>query len=133
MIKVQINSDLLFVGYLYIMDLIKERKLDLIKINQGLLEMQSANNCFGFYFNTCILHLLSFCTLDQQMHTIISQIITLLHVSTLSCHLQTACNHYLYSASIIILYNEPTNAHTYFTNYHTATCFDTIVSSSDSL
>jgi hypothetical protein len=32
-----------------------------------------------------------------------------------------------------ILYNEPTNAHNYFTNYHTATCFDTVVSSSDSL
>jgi len=32
-----------------------------------------------------------------------------------------------------IFYNEPTNAHNYFTNYHTATCFDTIVSSSDSL
>jgi len=29
---------------------------------------------------------------DQQMHTIISQIITLLHVSTLSCHPQAACN-----------------------------------------
>jgi hypothetical protein len=27
----------------------------------------------------------------------------------------------------------PTNAHNYFTNYHTATCFDTVVSSSDSL
>ena len=27
----------------------------------------------------------------------------------------------------------PTNAHNYFTNYHTATCFETIVSSSDSL
>jgi len=32
---------------------------------------------------------------DQQMHTIISQIITLLHVSTLSCHPQTACDQYL--------------------------------------
>jgi hypothetical protein len=32
---------------------------------------------------------------DQQMHTIISQIITLLHVSTLSCHPQTACKQYL--------------------------------------
>ena len=32
---------------------------------------------------------------DQQMHTIISQIITLLHVSTLSGHPQTACNQYL--------------------------------------
>ena len=46
---------------------------------------------------------------DQQMHTIISQIITLLHVSTLSYHPQTACNQYLYHASSIILYNEPTN------------------------
>jgi len=27
----------------------------------------------------------------------------------------------------------PTNVHNYFTNYHIATCFDTIVSSSDSL
>jgi len=27
----------------------------------------------------------------------------------------------------------PTNAHNYFTNYHTATCFDTILSSSYSL
>ena len=34
---------------------------------------------------------------------------------------------------IIILYNEPKNAHNYSTNYNTATCFDTIVSSSDSL
>ena len=29
---------------------------------------------------------------DQQIHKIISQIITLLHVSTMSCHPQTACN-----------------------------------------
>ena len=67
------------------------------------------------------------------MHTTISQIITLLHVSTLSCHPQAACNQCLYCASFIILYNEPTLAHNYFTNYHTATCFDTIVSSSGSL
>jgi len=32
---------------------------------------------------------------DQQMHTIISQITTLLHVSTLSYHPQGACNQYL--------------------------------------
>jgi hypothetical protein len=32
---------------------------------------------------------------DQQMHTIISQVITLLHVSTLSCHPQGACNQYI--------------------------------------
>jgi len=31
-----------------------------------------------------------------------------------------------------ILYNDQ-QMHNYFTNYHTATCFDTIVSSSDSL
>ena len=32
---------------------------------------------------------------------------------------------------IILYYNQ--QMHNYFTNYHTATCFDTIVSSSDSL
>jgi hypothetical protein len=31
----------------------------------------------------------------------------------------------------ILYYDQP--IHNYFTNYHTATCFDTIVSSSDSL
>ena len=46
------------------------------------------------YFNTCTVHLLLFCTLTNKW-TIISQIITLLHVSTLSCHPQTACNQYL--------------------------------------
>ena len=63
------------------------------------------SNCYMFrhcrvilrqpVINTCTVHLLSFCTMNQQMHTIISQIITLLHVSTLSCHPQTACNQYL--------------------------------------
>jgi hypothetical protein len=43
---------------------------------------------FFFYFNTCTVQVLLFRTLNQQMHTIISQIITLLHVSTLSCHPQ---------------------------------------------
>jgi len=37
----------------------------------------------------------SFCTTNQQMHTTISQIFTLLHVSALSCHRQAACNQYL--------------------------------------
>jgi len=32
----------------------------------------------------------------------------------------------------VILYNDQ-QMHNYFTNYHTATCFDNIVSSSDSL
>ena len=38
----------------------------------------------------------------------------------------------LYHASFIILYYDQ-QMHNYFTNYHTATCFDTIVSSKDSL
>ena len=37
------------------------------------------------YCNTCTVHLLLFCTMTNKC-TIISQIITLLHVSTLSCH-----------------------------------------------
>jgi hypothetical protein len=42
----------------------------------------------------CTVHLLLFCIMTNQC-TIISQIITPLHVSTLSCHPQTACNQYL--------------------------------------
>ena len=39
---------------------------------------------------------------------------------------------YIYRVSFIILYNDQ-QMHGYFTNYHTPTCFDTIVSSSGSL
>jgi len=39
---------------------------------------------------------------------------------------------YMYHAPFIILYYDQ-QMHNYFTNYHTATCFDTIVSSSGSL
>ena len=39
---------------------------------------------------------------------------------------------HMYSASFIILYYDQ-QMHTYLTNYHTPTCFDTIVSSSGSL
>jgi hypothetical protein len=39
-------------------------------------------------------HLLLFCTMTNKC-TIISQIISLLHVSTISCHPQGACNQYL--------------------------------------
>jgi len=46
------------------------------------------------YFNTCTVHLLLFCAMTNKC-TIISQLIPLLHVSTLSCHLQRACNQYL--------------------------------------
>ena len=42
----------------------------------------------------CTGHLLLFCTKTNKC-TIISQIVTLLHVSTLSCHPQGACNQYL--------------------------------------
>jgi hypothetical protein len=35
-----------------------------------------------------------FCTMTNK-YTIISQIITFLYISTLSCHLQGACNQYL--------------------------------------
>jgi len=41
--------------------------------------------------------------------------------------------HQMQLTSFIILCYEPKNAHNNFTNCHTATCFDTIVSSSDSL
>ena len=40
------------------------------------------------------MHLLLFCTMTNK-YTIISQIITFLHVSTLSCHSQGTCNQYL--------------------------------------
>ena len=46
------------------------------------------------YSNSCSAHLSLFCTMTNKC-TIISQIITLLHVSTLSCHPQTAYNQYL--------------------------------------
>jgi hypothetical protein len=42
------------------------------------------------YFNTCTVHILLFCTVTNKC-IIISQIITFLHVSTLSCHPQGAC------------------------------------------
>ena len=48
----------------------------------------------GCYFNTCAVHLLLFCNMTNK-GTIISQIITLLLVSTLSRHPQRACNQYL--------------------------------------
>jgi len=47
------------------------------------------------FFNTRTMHLLLFCTMTNK-RTIISQIIALLlHVLTLSCHPQRACNQYL--------------------------------------
>jgi len=46
------------------------------------------------YFNTCTMHLLLFCAMTNKC-TIISQIITLLHVLMLLYHPQGACNQYL--------------------------------------
>ena len=92
---------------------------------------------FFFNFTPSTADLLLFFTMTNEC-TIISQSITLLHVSTLSCHRQVACNQYLAKlhryvkcSTNFVLW--PTNTHNYFTNYHTATCFDTIVSSSDNL
>jgi len=55
-----------------------------------------------FYYNLCVLVgqikdlILSTCTVQlRKKCTIISQVITLLSVSTLSCHPQGACNQYL--------------------------------------
>jgi len=50
------------------------------------------NSLLFLLFHT--VHLLLFCTMTNKC-TIISQIITLLHVSTLSCHPQGACNQYI--------------------------------------
>ena len=46
------------------------------------------------YFNACTVHLLLCCASTNKC-TLISHIITHLHVSTLSCHSQGACNQYL--------------------------------------
>ena len=50
------------------------------------------------YFNTCTVHPLLFCTMTNKF-TITSQIITLLHVSTLSCHPQAARKQFLYQVT----------------------------------
>ena len=47
-----------------------------------------------YYFNACTLNLLLFCIMTNKCTTI-SQIITLLRVSTLWCHPQGACEQYL--------------------------------------
>jgi hypothetical protein len=49
---------------------------------------------FFIYFSICTIRLLLFCTVTNKC-TIISQIITLLRVSTLSCHPRGTCNQYL--------------------------------------
>ena len=54
-----------------------------------------------FILIRCTMHLLLFCTVTNKC-TVISQIITLLHVSTLSCHPQAACKQYLPSYTSLL-------------------------------
>ena len=56
----------------------------------------SVSKGFAFHVNTRTVDRCLFCTLANKSK-IISQMITLLHVSTLSCHPQGACNQYLAS------------------------------------
>jgi len=72
-------------------------------IMQGVLKVHYIsllNKCIesifkGFIcFNACTVHPSLYCTMTKKC-TIIEQIITLLNVSTLSCHPQGACNQYL--------------------------------------
>ena len=72
--------------------------------NQYLAKLHQYFKCSCWYCS------LLFCALTYKC-TIISQIITLLHVSTLSCHPQTACNQYL------LLW--PTNAQLFHKLSHT--------------
>ena len=71
-----------------------------------------------------------FCTLTNKC-TIISQIITLLHVSTLSCHPQTACNQYLVKLHKYILYYDQ-QMHNYFKIITLLLHVSTLLSSSGS-
>jgi hypothetical protein len=57
------------------------------------LKSLSVNTEASLNYKLVIMHSL-FCTMTKKC-TIISQIITLLHVSTLSCHPHGACNQYL--------------------------------------
>ena len=62
-----------------------------IEFSQWIFEKHSKESITFLIFNTCIGHLLLFCTMTNKC-TIVSQIITLLHVSTLSSHSQGVCN-----------------------------------------
>ena len=60
----------------------------------SMLQCEPIHNIYFFILIPCTVHLLSFCTVTNKC-TIISQIITLLHVSTLSFHPRGACNQHL--------------------------------------
>ena len=70
-----------------------QRRLDQVKDVVHFISYTLSNNDFPA-FQRHQLHFLLFCTMTK-ICSIISQIITLLHVSTLSCYPQTACNQYL--------------------------------------
>ena len=85
-----------------------------------------------YYCNTFTVHLLLFCAMTNKC-TIISQNITLLHVSTLSCHLQGVCDQCLAKLhkyfKCKISNSKPTPPHKYFyqsllsqTNINTSSC-----------
>ena len=88
------------------------------------------SHCYNFLryrviLSDLVINVLPSYTSISNKCTIIPQIITLLQVSTLSCHPQWACNQCLAK-----LHKYFQQMHNYSTDYHTATCFDTIVSSS---
>ena len=70
-----------------------------------------------YHFKTCTAYLLSFCTMTQQMHTIISHCYMFRHYRVI---LRQPVINTLPSYTSI-LYNEPTNAHNYFTLLHVST------------
>jgi len=74
----------LYLTYIYVERVVKTQSFS----------AERANIRVTFYFNSCTVRLLLLCIVTNKC-TIISQIITLLHVSTLSCHPQGACNQYV--------------------------------------
>jgi len=92
---------------------------DFFLIHLDMVFCTMTNKC------TQLFHKLSHCYMFRHYRVILRQLV----INTLPSYTSIS------NAAVgnTILYNKPTNAHNYFTNYHTATCFDTIMSSSDSL
>jgi len=78
----QILSEIFLILRRNVRDMIKNVHSLYVKYSLFLSDFNDTNFLFRFYL---------FCTMTRKC-TIISQIITLLHVSTLSCHPQSACN-----------------------------------------
>ena len=76
---------------------LKLSSVSIMRAVSSLIKFQNTVLWFSLFnnFNTWTVHLLLFCIATDKC-TIISQIIRLfLHVSTLTCHPQGACNQYL--------------------------------------